>query len=76
MWHLHQTNKTWYLVVGNILAWKALEIVKFDNACYYQTIVKVGILRCYFKACLQFELECQKNCLMVVDLLEFNDPNN
>jgi hypothetical protein len=32
MWHLHQANKAWYLVVGNIMAWKAPEIVKFDNA--------------------------------------------
>jgi hypothetical protein len=40
MWHLHQTNKAWYLVVGNFLAWKALMIVKYDNAFYYQTIVK------------------------------------
>lgn len=76
MWHLHQTNKALYLVVGNILAQKALEIVKFDNASYYQAIVKVRILKCYFKACLQFELECQNFCLMVAHLLELDDPNN
>jgi len=41
MWYFHQANKTWYLVMGNIVAWKTLEIMKFDNVFYYQTIVKV-----------------------------------
>jgi hypothetical protein len=76
MWHLHQANEAWYLVVGNIVAWKALELVKFDNAFYYQTIEKVRILRCYLETNLQFELECLKFCLMVVNLLQLDDFNN
>jgi len=31
--------------VGETLAWKALEIVKFDNTSYHHTIVLQGVPR-------------------------------
>jgi len=40
-----QVNKAWFKVVGETLAWKALEIVKFDNTSYHHTIVLQGVPR-------------------------------
>jgi hypothetical protein len=39
LWRHCRVNKAWFKVVGETLAWKALEIVKFDNISYHHTIV-------------------------------------
>jgi hypothetical protein len=31
IWHLCQVNQGWYKVVGGIVEWQALEIVKYHN---------------------------------------------
>jgi hypothetical protein len=42
LWCHHRINKAWFKVVGETLAWKALEIVKFDNTSYHHIIVIQG----------------------------------
>jgi hypothetical protein len=57
--------------VGETLAWKALEIVKFNNISYHHTIAIQGLPRLSFKAWLKFELEeCLQYCIMANDLLD------
>jgi hypothetical protein len=56
MWHLHQVNKSWYNVVGNNMAWNALEIVRIDNASNHETIQAYKHPKHSLKTCLQFEL--------------------
>ncbi len=54
LWHLHQVNKAWFKVMGKILAWEVLKIVKFNNATYYHTIVIQGLPRLSLKVQLTF----------------------
>lgn len=57
--------------MGETLAWKALEIVKFNNTSYHHTIVIQVFPRLSFKAWLKFELEeCLQFCIMANDLLD------
>ncbi len=63
-------NKAWFKVVGKTLAWKALEIVKFDNTSYRHTIAIQGLPRLSLKSWLKFELECLQYCIMTDDSLD------
>jgi hypothetical protein len=56
MWHLRQVNKSWYNVVGNTMAWNALEIVRIDNAFNHETIQAYELPKHSLKTCLQSEL--------------------
>jgi hypothetical protein len=49
-----QVNKAWFKVMGKILAWEVLKIVKFNNATYYHTIVIQGLPRLSLKVQLTF----------------------
>jgi hypothetical protein len=73
LWHLHQVNKAWFKVVGKTLTWKALEIVKFNNASYHHTIVIQGPPKLFFKAQLKFLLKCLQYCIMANDSLDSLD---
>jgi hypothetical protein len=70
LWHHRQINKAWFKVVGKTLAWKALEVVKFDNISYHHTIVTQGLSRLSLKAWLKFELESLQYCIMADDSLD------
>jgi hypothetical protein len=42
LWHLCHVNKTWHKVVGDSMAWNALEIMKYDDHVNRQTISLQG----------------------------------
>jgi hypothetical protein len=60
IWHLCQTNKAWYKVVCDTMAWNAFKIVNFDIMTSHQTISIQGLFKHYLKVHLQFEIKCLK----------------
>jgi hypothetical protein len=58
IWHLCQTNKAWYKVVCDTMAWNAFKIVNFDIMPSHQTLSIQGLFKHCLKAHLQFEVKC------------------
>ncbi len=43
LWRLHQMNKGGFRVVGNNVSWNALEIIKIDHKCNFNTIKNMDL---------------------------------
>ncbi len=38
VWQLCQINKPWFLIVGESVAWNALEVVRINHKSYFQHV--------------------------------------
>jgi hypothetical protein len=62
-------NKGGFRVVGNNVTWNALEIIKIDHKCNFNTIKKYGFERRSLQAWFDFEFHCLNKCLGMEELI-------